>query len=90
MDMMTGGDLEYYLVRKGRFAERLARFYMAEVLLGVKYLHDRGIMHRDLKVQQHANEQSAQACGLITLCILFTNSPPMCCWAPMVMWQSPT
>lgn len=49
LEMMTGGDLEYYLVRKGRFAEPLARFYCAEVLLALKYLHEHGIMHRDLK-----------------------------------------
>ena len=50
MEMMTGGDLEYYLVRKGRFAEQLARFYCAEVLLALKYLHEHGIVHRDVKV----------------------------------------
>lgn len=49
MDMLAGGDLEYYLIRKGRFAEELMKFYMAECLLGLKYLHDRGIMHRDIK-----------------------------------------
>lgn len=49
MPMIAGGDIEAYLTRKGPFPEAVARFLLAEILLGLKYLHERGIMHRDIK-----------------------------------------
>ncbi len=37
LDLMTGGDLEYYLMHMDRcFTEDEVRFFAAEILLGVK------------------------------------------------------
>jgi serine/threonine protein kinase len=50
LDIKTGGDLEYYLLHMDRrFTESEVRFFAAEILLGIKYLHAHGIMHRDIK-----------------------------------------
>lgn len=37
-------------IQKGAFTQRRARFYAAEVLLALEYLHSQGIVYRDLKL----------------------------------------
>ena len=49
MYLCTGGELFYHLTKFKIFSEDLARFYVAEVLLALEYLHDKGIVYRDLK-----------------------------------------
>jgi len=47
-DMCDGGDLKYHL-RGGAFSKERARFYAAEVLLGLEHIHSWDICYRDLK-----------------------------------------
>jgi serine/threonine protein kinase len=49
MDLCAGGELFYLLHQHGRLSEDAARFYFAEILLGLEYLHDRQIVYRDMK-----------------------------------------
>ncbi|XP_067614670.1 serine/threonine-protein kinase greatwall-like isoform X2 [Eurosta solidaginis] len=49
MDYMVGGDLKSLLTMYGYFDESVARFYVAEVALALQYLHEHGIVHRDIK-----------------------------------------
>lgn len=49
MEYMVGGDLKSLLAVSGYFDEPAARFYCAEVTLALQYLHDHGIVHRDIK-----------------------------------------
>lgn len=48
---MPKGDLKQLLNRHGTFSEDVARFYSAEILLGLKHIHDRGIIYRDIKLE---------------------------------------
>ncbi|CCF56996.1 hypothetical protein KAFR_0B06980 [Kazachstania africana CBS 2517] len=48
-DYMSGGELFWHLQKEGRFAEYRAKFYIAELVLALEYLHDNDIVYRDLK-----------------------------------------
>ena len=49
MDLCAGGELYYLLHLKGRLNEQAAKFYFAEILLGLEHIHKKGIVYRDLK-----------------------------------------
>eukprot|EP01062_Namystynia_karyoxenos_P007537 TRINITY_DN12648_c0_g1_i4.p2 TRINITY_DN12648_c0_g1~~TRINITY_DN12648_c0_g1_i4.p2 ORF type:complete len:432 (+),score=156.68 TRINITY_DN12648_c0_g1_i4:2546-3841(+) len=49
MEYLPGGDLFSLLERIESFPEPLARFYTAEVVLALEYLHSISIVHRDIK-----------------------------------------
>lgn len=48
-DFMSGGELFWHLQKEGRFSEDRAKFYIAELVLALEYLHDNDIVYRDLK-----------------------------------------
>lgn len=47
---VTGGELFDRIVQKGSYTEKDASNLIKQVLEGVDYMHDRGVVHRDLKV----------------------------------------
>ncbi|KAF9974442.1 hypothetical protein BGZ73_002127 [Actinomortierella ambigua] len=49
MEYLNGGDCMALIKAIGRLPEDWARNYLAEVVLGLEYLHAAGIVHRDLK-----------------------------------------
>ena len=49
MEYLPGGDLMNLLIKLEIFPEEMARFYMAESILAVEYVHNLNYIHRDLK-----------------------------------------
>ncbi|KAI9312729.1 kinase-like domain-containing protein [Dichotomocladium elegans] len=49
MDYVPGGELFSVLRKSKRFPDHVAKFYAAEVLLAIEYLHAKDFVYRDLK-----------------------------------------
>jgi serine/threonine protein kinase len=46
---VENGSLQQMVRKYGRFPETLVRTYIAKVLDGLEYLHEQGVIHRDVK-----------------------------------------
>ncbi|KAF8592615.1 hypothetical protein K439DRAFT_1378858 [Ramaria rubella] len=60
MEYLNGGDCAALIKSLGSLPEEWTRNYIAEVVLGLEYLHKRGVVHRDLKpdnllIDQHGH-----------------------------------
>lgn len=49
MEYLNGGDCAALIKVMGSLDEAWTKAYIAEIVLGLEYLHARGIVHRDLK-----------------------------------------
>ena len=49
LDLLEGGDLNWHLKKLGTFTEAQAKFYAAEIVMGVAHIHDNSMIYRDLK-----------------------------------------
>ena len=49
MDLLSGGDLRYHLVRKKKFTEKETKFFISNIILALEYIHSQKIIHRDIK-----------------------------------------
>lgn len=49
MRFLRGGELFHHLKNEKRFKESRAKFYLAQIILAIEYLHDMDVIYRDLK-----------------------------------------
>lgn len=51
MEFVNGGDLSFHLSRERTFSEEQTRFYSAQITMAITYLHERGVIYRNLKLE---------------------------------------
>lgn len=49
MEFLVGGDLMSQLIKKDIFSEYEAKFYTAQIISAIEYVHSKGCIHRDIK-----------------------------------------
>ncbi|KAI3639531.1 hypothetical protein MIR68_002225 [Amoeboaphelidium protococcarum] len=51
LEYVNGGELFFHISNFGRFSEERVKFYTAELSLALQSLHGKGILYRDLKLE---------------------------------------
>uniref|UniRef100_A0A1I8IQ67 Protein kinase domain-containing protein n=1 Tax=Macrostomum lignano TaxID=282301 RepID=A0A1I8IQ67_9PLAT len=58
LELVTGGELFDRIVSRGSYNEKDASQCIGQLLDGLRYLHERGIIHRDLKVSNRMKPEN--------------------------------
>ena len=58
MPFINGGELYKIFQEKKRFPEDMVQFYAAQIVIAIGKLHEKGIMHRDLKLENIMVDES--------------------------------
>ena len=86
-EFVNGGELYFHLARERAFSEDRTRFYGAEIISAIEYLHKKAIIYRDLKV-------SFKNCSCHPDSLLYWNSTfyswKTYFWTKMGTLKSPT
>eukprot|EP01122_Echinamoeba_exundans_P014814 TRINITY_DN679_c0_g1_i1.p1 TRINITY_DN679_c0_g1~~TRINITY_DN679_c0_g1_i1.p1 ORF type:complete len:375 (-),score=69.28 TRINITY_DN679_c0_g1_i1:23-1147(-) len=62
IDYFNGGELFHHLTQEDYFAEERARFYAAQVVSALSYLHSRQVIYRDLKPENILLDMDGNIC----------------------------
>ena len=83
---MPGGELNYHIYKGDYFDEKIAKFYAAEIILGLNYIHENNCIYRDLKPENVLIGEDGHIkltdFGLSKLCEDFTCKTKTLCGTP--------
>ena len=48
-DFINGGDMFFHIEKNNHLSEKEAKYYGAQIILGLEYLQNQNILYRDLK-----------------------------------------
>ena len=51
MEYINGGNLFSFLKKHRKISEKTAKLLFKQIILGIKYMHDHNIVHRDIKLE---------------------------------------
>ena len=51
MEYINGGNLFSFLKKRRKVSEKTAKFLFKQIILGIKYMHNQNIVHRDIKLE---------------------------------------
>ena len=81
MEYVNGGELFFHLSKERVFSEERTKFYGAEIISALGYLHQNNIVYRDLKVRSRSNHiigEVSQLARIKAIC--------MWCGKVLVVW----
>mmetsp|Transcript_2777 Transcript_2777/g.8716 ORF Transcript_2777/g.8716 Transcript_2777/m.8716 type:complete len:746 (-) Transcript_2777:52-2289(-) len=86
LDYLNGGELFFHLSTVDRFTESRARFYAAEIVMALGYLHENNVIYRDLKPENLLLDMQGHCCltdfGLVKENLAFGEVTRTICGSP--------
>ena len=51
MEYINGGNLFSFVKKRRKLSEKIAKFLFKQIILGIKHIHSKNIVHRDIKLE---------------------------------------